>query len=105
MLQKVKTFEVSMPIKIFEYMAFGLPIIGSDFGHMKGYIQKDSCGIAVTPNDTEAIAKAIVRMLKDEKLFTKYGQNGSHVAKSKYRWDLEFEKLLSYYKTALDARR
>jgi len=105
LLQKVKTFEVSMPIKIFEYMAFGLPIIGSDFGHMKDYIEKDKCGIVVAPNDTEAIAKAIVRVLKDEELFTKYSQNGSHVAKSKYRWDLEFEKLLSYYKTALDARR
>lgn len=105
LLQKVRTFEVSMPIKIFEYMAFGLPVIGSDFGHMKDYIQKDACGIAVAPNDTEAIAKAIITVLKDEKLYIKFSQNGRIAAKSKYRWELEFEKLLGYYKTALDARR
>jgi len=105
LLQKVKTFEVSMPIKIFEYMAFGLPIIGSDFGHMKDYIERDACGIAVTPNDTEAISRAIVKMLKDEELWMKYSENGRNAAKSKYRWDLELEKLIGYYKTALDARK
>jgi len=105
LLQKVKTFEVSMPIKIFEYMAFGLPIIGSNFGHMKDYIQRDTCGIVVKPNDTEDISRAIIKMLKDEKLLIKYSKNGRDAAKSKYRWELEFEKLTGYYKTALDARK
>lgn len=105
LLQKVKTFEVSMPIKIFEYMAFGLPVIGSDFGHMKDYIERDLCGIAVVPDDTEGIARAIVTVLKDEKLYLKYSENGRIAAKSKYRWELEFEKLLGHYKTALDARQ
>ena len=105
LLQKVKTFEVSMPIKIFEYMAFGLPVIGSDFGHMKDYIQRDRCGIAVAPDDPEAIARAITTILKDEKLYMNFSQNGKEAAMSKYRWEMEFEKLLSYYKTALDARR
>ena len=105
LLQKVKTFEVSMPIKIFEYMAFGLPIIGSNFGHMKDYIQRDKCGIAVKPNDTESISRAIVKILKDEELYMKYSKNGRMAAKSKYRWELEFKKLIGYYKTALDARK
>lgn len=105
LLQKVKTFEVSMPIKIFEYMAFGLAVIGSNFGHMKDYIQRDKCGIAVAPDDADAISKAIVRILEDEKLYVEYSENGRVAAQTKYRWDLEFEKLLGYYKTVLDARK
>ncbi len=105
LLQKVSTFEVSMPIKIFEYMAFGLPVIGSNFGHMKIYIDKDECGITVTPNDTEAISTAIVRILKDEDLYMKLSKNGTMAANRKYRWELEFEKLVGYYKIALDERR
>ena len=105
LLQKVKTFEVSMPIKVFEYMTFGLPIIGSDFGHMKAYIEKDACGIAVAPNDSKAISSAIVKILKDKELYFNYSKNGMAVAKSKYRWELEFEKLLNQYKTKLDAGR
>ncbi len=105
LLQKVKTFEVSMPIKIFEYMAFGLPVLGSNFGHMKDYIEKDACGIAVAPNDTEAISTAIIQLLTNNDLYSKYSENGRAAAQSKYRWELEFEKLLGHYKTKLDARR
>ena len=104
LLKKVKTFEVSMPIKIFEYMAFGLPIIGSDFGHMKDYIEKDSCGISVSPVDTEAISAAIVLLLKDYDLYQRCSENGLRATLTKYRWELEFDKLLEYYKKALDDR-
>ena len=102
LLQRVKTFEISMPIKIFEYMAFGLPIIGSDFGHMKDYIEKESCGITVAPNDTKAIADAALRILNDKDLYMIYSENGKRAAHNKYRWELEFNKLLQFYNKALD---
>ncbi|MCP4883398.1 MAG: glycosyltransferase family 4 protein [Flavobacteriales bacterium] len=104
LLKKVKTFEVSMPIKIFEYMAFGLPIIGSDFGHIKDYIEKDSCGITVSPDDTESIGAAVLSLLKDHDLYQKLSENGLKASLTKYRWELEFDKLLEYYKKALNDR-
>ncbi len=103
-LQRVKTFEISMPIKIFEYMAFGLPVVGSDFGHMKEYIEKDDCGIAVPPTDTEAIAKAVVSLLKDNELYSRCSENGKRATREKYRWEFEFEKLMAHYNDALNAR-
>jgi len=102
--KKVKTFEICMPIKVFEYMAFGLPIIGSDFGHIKDYIEKDSCGITVSPDDTEAIGVAVLSLLKDHDLYQKLSENGLKASLTKYRWELEFDKLLEYYKKALDDR-
>ena len=104
LLQRVKTFEISMPIKLFEYMAHGLPVIGSDFGHMKTYIQNDDCGIAVDPKDTEAIAKAVVDLLTNHELYARYSDNGKRASREKYRWEMEFEKLMSYYNKALNAR-
>ncbi len=104
LLQRVKTFEISMPIKIFEYMAFGLPVIGSDFGHMKDYIQKDRCGIAVAPNDTKAIADATISILKDHQLYSQFSENGKRVSQEKYSWKLEFRKLLEHYNHALNER-
>ena len=101
-LHKVKTFEISMPIKLFEYMAFGLPVIGSDFGHIKDYIRKDNCGITVAPNDHTAIAKAAIRMLKDPDLYEQYSTNGRRASQEKYRWEIEFEKLVVYYNKALN---
>jgi glycosyltransferase involved in cell wall biosynthesis len=104
LLQRVKTFEISMPIKIFEYMAFGLPVIGSDFGHMKDYIQKDACGITVDPQDTAAIADAVLSLMNNHDLYQKYSENGRRAALTKYKWEFEFDKLLMYYKKALDDR-
>ncbi len=104
LLQKTKTFEISMPIKIFEYMAFGLPVIGSDFGHMKDYIQKDQCGISVDPNDSKAIAEAILSLMNNHELYKKFSDNGRQAALTKYKWEFEFNKLLGYYKKALDER-
>lgn len=103
LLQRVKTFEISMPIKIFEYMAFGLPVIGSDFGHMKNYIEKDHCGIAVQPDNTIAIADAMIHLLKDHEQCKVYGENGRKATREKYNWDLEFKKLLDHYNRAVNA--
>lgn len=104
LLKKVETFELSMPIKLFEYMAHGLPIIASNFGHMKDYVEKESCGILVNPDDTGEIEDAIVRLLTDKKIYQQYSINGKAAAESTYRWEFEFEKLLHHYKTKLDER-
>jgi len=105
LLQPVKTFEISMPIKIFEYMSFGLPIIASNFGHMKHYVQNDSCGTLVDPADSNEIAAAMTELLSNRALYKKYSENGRRSAIQKYRWEFEFEKLLKYYKKALNGRK
>lgn len=104
LLQEVKTFEISMPIKIFEYMLFGLPIIASNFGHMKKYINSDSCGTLVDPEGIDEVAAAMVELLSDKDLYQKYSENGRKSAVEKYQWDFEFEKLLNFYKKALNER-
>lgn len=104
LLQPVKTFEVSLPIKIFEYMLFGLPVIGSDFGHIRKYISIDRCGVLVSPEDTDQIAKAMSEILLNRDLYNQYSENGRKAATSKYRWEGEFKKLMDHYKRALDGR-
>lgn len=104
LLQRVKTYEISMPIKLFEYMAFGLPVVASNFGHMKKYIEKDLCGTLVEPDNAEQVGSAIVEILSNRKLYEAYSKNGREAAVKYYRWEYEFEKLLTYYKQALDAR-
>lgn len=103
-LERVKTYEISMPIKLFEYMTFGLPIIGSNFGHIDSYIKRDKSGITVDPGDTKAIAAAAIRLLKDQKLYGELTDNASKAAHDKYNWENEFQKLLGYYQKALDER-
>jgi len=67
-------------------------------------IEKESCGITVSPDDTEAIGVAVLSLLKDHDLYQKLSENGLKASLTKYRWELEFDKLLEYYKKALDDR-
>jgi len=100
-----KTFEISMPIKIFEYMAFGLPIIGSNFGHIKEYIEEDNCGIIVNPLDAIEISKAMTELLTNRKKYDLYSKNGREATLNKYKWDLEFDRLIGYYTKLLNERQ
>jgi len=103
-LLPVKTFEISMPIKVFEYMAFGLPIIGSDFGHIKKYIEQENCGIIVNPNSPEDISNAMITLLTDTKKYDLFSKNGRKATLEKYKWDSEFNRLLGFYTKALNER-
>ncbi|MGB5363750.1 MAG: glycosyltransferase, partial [Aureibaculum sp.] len=93
-----------MPIKIFEYMAFGLPIIGSNFGHIKEYIEEDNCGIIINSLDSIEISNAMIELLTDRKKYDLYSNNGRKATLKKYRWDFEFDRLIGYYTKLLNER-
>lgn len=95
------TFKISMPIKVFEYMAFGLSLIGSDFGPIRKYIETENCGLVVDPQSPEEIANAMCKLLTDLDLYQLYSENGRSATLKKYKWDFELNKLVSYYQKAL----
>src|SRR5690606_15900972 len=49
----------SIPVKMFEYMAAGIPVIASDFKYWRELIEKEECALFVDPNDSQAIGRAI----------------------------------------------
>lgn len=100
----VKALSIKMPIKIFEYMAFGLPIIGSNFGHIKEYVVKENCGIVVNPNNTKEIAHAMIEILSNIDKYKFYSENGRTATLNKFKWEIEFQRLLDFYKKALNER-
>ena len=102
--QPVSSLRIKMPIKLFEYMAFGLPVVGSNFGHIADLIRKESCGILVDPEVPEDIAKAVESLLQKESLYNAFRNNGIDAAMRKYNWKKEQDRLFGYYKQALDDR-
>jgi len=97
----IKTHKIILQIKLFEYMNFGLPIVGSNFGHINNIINNDQVGIAINPENPDEIAEAIDNLLSDEKLYTSLSENGKTAVRKKYRWEYVEEKLLSIYTTLL----
>lgn len=87
----------ALPIKLFEYMSAGVPVIASDFPLWRGIVEDAECGICVDPENPNAIAKAINYLLTHPEEADEMGRNGRRAAESKYRWDREGEKLVALY--------
>ncbi len=90
-------FEVSLPIKMFEYMSAGIPVIVSDFPLWQTIVEKSGCGICVNPKNNEAVVKAITQMIEHPELALKMGQNGRKAIEETYNWEAESKVLQAVY--------
>lgn len=87
----------SLPIKMFEFMIAGLPVITSNFPLRKEIIAKNQCGICVDPANTDEIAKAIKYIFENKERAKKMGINGRIAVLTKYNWSIEKGKLVEFY--------
>lgn len=92
----------SLPVKMFEYMCAGLPVIASDFPLWKAIIEGDQCGICVDPLNSKAIATAIDYIINNPIEAEKMGNNGKKVVAEKYNWGTEEIKLFNLYSSLLN---
>lgn len=83
--------------KFFEYMNAGLPIVCSDFPVWKKFVETYECGIAVDPNDDEAIKEAILFLQHNPEEAKRMGENGKKAVLEELNWKTEEKKLLDWY--------
>ncbi len=91
------SFIKSVPIKLFEYMRAGLPVVASDFGCMREVLRETGCGLLVPPEDPVALASAVQALLDDPERAREMGRRGRAAVLAKYNWDLEARELLALY--------
>ena len=84
------------PTKFFEYMAFGIPIIYTDFSEWKKLLDPLEVGIAVNPEKPAELVSAIERLRGDQILWQTYAQNALHHSKQ-FSWEHEAVKLTTLY--------
>jgi len=82
------------PIKIFEYMACGKPIIASDLEIIRDIINENKCGILAKPNDVEDFARKITYLIDNINLREKLGKNGMKRVVKKYTWMVVADKII-----------
>jgi glycosyltransferase involved in cell wall biosynthesis len=86
-------------IKIFEYMAFGLPVVLFDL--KEGRRAAGSAALYARPNDPIDFANQITRLLNCRELREKLGGCGRKRIEEGLNWDIEKTVLLEAYSTAL----
>lgn len=96
-LYPVVNYLDALPVKMFEYMAAGLPVISSNFPLWKAIVEGNKCGLCVDPLDPEAIAKAIDFLVDNPEEAERMGRNGQSAVYEKYNWAIEEKKLFKLY--------
>ena len=74
------------PLKVYEYLACGRPIVVSAVPGTTQLIQEYGCGIAVPPGDAHALAQAIERTLA-EPSFRDAALRASAAIRDRCSWD------------------
>lgn len=87
----------ALPVKMFEYMAAGIPVIASDFPLWRQIIERAGCGICVNPRDPAAIAAAIDQLIGQADAARRMGENGRAAVLRQFNWDAESAKLIDFY--------
>lgn len=87
----------ALPVKMFEYMAAGIPVIASDFPLWREIVNGNSCGICVDPLSPAAIASAIDYLISRPDESQRMGRNGRKAIIEKYNWGIESSKLFKFY--------
>ncbi len=101
-LHPESTYIISQPIKMFEYMSVGIPVIASDFPLWRDLIMQVGCGILVDPFDVDAIAAAITTLASDRESARAMGERGQQAVVERFNWEREEPKLLELYRKLLN---
>ncbi len=101
-LHPIINYVHALPVKMFEYMAAGLPVIASDFPALKQILNEHECGICVDPQDPEAIAEAIRWIIENPEKASEMGQNGQKAVQTHYNWESAAGQLLDAYRRFLN---
>ena len=103
-LQPTPAHVALISIKMFEYMAAGLPVIASDFPLWRKIIGDAECGFLVDPTQPAEIAKALTWVLENPEAAEAMGRRGQKAVAETYNWDSEAKKLVGLYEALLSGR-
>ncbi|HXQ27968.1 MAG TPA: glycosyltransferase family 4 protein [Gemmatimonadales bacterium] len=74
-------------ISLVEASASGLPIVAGNSGGVPDAVRDGETGFLVPPEDPEAVAAAVCRLLDDRALAAQVGAAGRHAVETYYNWD------------------
>lgn len=97
LLHPLEQLVESLPVKLFEYMNSGIPVLASNFKFWEPYILEQGCGYMVDPLNIDAIAEKLLEISSQKTLLEVQGLKGRKAIEEKFNWEIESQKLLHFY--------
>lgn len=90
------------PLKLYESMACGVPVVASDTVGISEVVREHECGILVPPGDSHAIARAVAALAEEPGRAAEMGRRGRAAVEERYSWKARARQRLD---VVLDAAR
>ena len=90
-----ETAEWMSPLKLFDYMATGKPILCSDLPVLREIIQNNRNGLMLPDNDSGAWAKALERLSIDPAERNRLGSTAREDFLARFTWDARARRVLN----------
>ncbi|MCX6421773.1 MAG: glycosyltransferase family 4 protein [Actinobacteria bacterium] len=87
LLHDEDNYQVSMPTKVIEYMAHGIPVITTPLPLAAQLVENNDCGVVVPFGEPQTAAAALVSLNADEPKRLLWGANGHKAALADWNWD------------------
>ncbi len=84
-----------------EYMACGVPVVGSDVGAVGELIENGKTGFVVKPFDFVGLAEAVIRLLKKKEMHELFSYNARNMIEERYSSKTFAEKTEQFYAEVL----
>jgi glycosyltransferase involved in cell wall biosynthesis len=95
LLQDEANFRHSMPTKVVEYMARGVPVVTTPLPAAIDLVNRCECGFVVPFGDPAAAAEAVLKLAGDAALRAKMGSHGHEAALSSLGWPADAKAFVS----------
>jgi glycosyltransferase involved in cell wall biosynthesis len=93
------------PLKLYEYMAAGLPVVASRIGQVAEAIRHGEDGLLCTPGDADGIAEALGRLAAAPALRARLGAKARRRVLAERTWSAVAERILLLAAESLRERR
>ncbi len=84
-------------MSLVEAMAVGTPVVGTNIGGMRDIIAHGENGLLVAPNNSAALAGAIIHLLENDALRQSMGWAGKEAVRTRFSWDCVTNSLIQHY--------
>ncbi len=85
------------PTKIFEYMAFGIPVLASDFPTWRNLVESSGAGLVADPGNAKVLKDVLSWLMENPEGTRNIGEKGKTSVLSTYNWERESKKICQCY--------
>ena len=92
------------PLKVYEYLAAGLPTIASAIGTIPDLLGRGQLGVLVAPGDVDALARALDELAADPARRTRLAVASREAAVREHDWRIRCRELLQRLEAPAEVR-